>query len=106
MLEFKNSSSDRMSEVNYFEEFIVPELFNENQWSIIMRRYNITQREAEVTNLIFKGSSYNKISKELKIQSGTVKVHLRNVYRKVKVKNRLVLLLTFLDYINRTCSNL
>lgn len=104
MPEFENSSSDRISDVNFFNECPVPELFNENQWSFIRRRYNITPREAEVANLIFKGFSYDKISSELKMESATVKVHLRNIYRKVQVKNKVVLLLTFLDYINRTCT--
>ena len=81
------------------------ELFRESQWLSIIKRYNMTPREAEVANMILKGFSYDKVSKRLEIQPGTVKVHLRTIYGKVQVKNKSALLLKFMDYVNRASTN-
>lgn len=54
--------------------------------------YNLTQREFEVANLLIKGYSYTKISEVLFISLPTVKTHVSNIYKKVKVNNKMELL--------------
>ncbi|MFX0208667.1 MAG: response regulator transcription factor [Candidatus Hodarchaeota archaeon] len=76
-------------------------LFSKEQWSYIRKRYKITVRELEISMLICSGLSSKEIARELHIEKGTVKIHTRNVYRKVCVKNRILLLLRFMDDINR-----
>lgn len=54
--------------------------------------YNITNREKEVISFLLKGYSYKKISEELFISLSTVKTHIRNIYKKTEVKNKIELL--------------
>jgi len=48
----------------------------------------LTGRETEVLNLIAKGMSYTECAAILNISKQTVPVHVRNIYRKLHVKNR------------------
>lgn len=48
----------------------------------------LTCRESEVLNLIAKGLSYAECATVLSISEQTVPVHIRNIYRKLQVKNR------------------
>ncbi|MCB2108935.1 MAG: response regulator transcription factor [Rhodobacteraceae bacterium] len=48
----------------------------------------LTSREAMVLKLLISGKSNKEIARELDLQEVTVKVHLRNVYRKINANNR------------------
>ena len=76
-------------------------LFNNEQWSYIKRRYEISARELEISILVCRGFSNKEIESHLQIEMGTVKTHIRNIYRKVHVKNKISLLLRFMDDINK-----
>ena len=54
-------------------------------------KYNLTQREKEIADLIIKGHTYAKISESLFISMPTVKTHVSNVYKKVGVNNKMEL---------------
>ncbi len=75
-------------------------LFSEKQWKYLGKLYRMTPREIQVAMLTCKGFNNNEISKALKIKHGTVKTHLRNVYRRVRVNNKILLLLKFVEDIN------
>jgi len=75
-------------------------LLDEDCWSYIRRRYHMSPREFQVAKLVCHGFSNNEIAKDLKIELGTVKVYLRNIYRRVHVRNKIALLLTFIKDIN------
>ncbi|MHC4726847.1 MAG: response regulator transcription factor [Planctomycetota bacterium] len=83
--------------------YIRPEvlLFNNEQWSYIKRRYEMSARELEISNLVCRGFSNKEIESHLRIELGTVKTHIRNIYRKVHVKNKISLLLRFMDDVNK-----
>jgi DNA-binding CsgD family transcriptional regulator len=72
-------------------------LLKQEHWSYIQRRYRMSQREIQVAELVCEGFSNGEIAKELKIKPGTVKTHLRNVYRRIRVKNKITMLLTVVD---------
>ena len=72
-------------------------LINEKQWHYIWRRYRMTPRELQVAKLLCKGFDNGEVVKILKIKQGTVKTHLRNIYRKIRVKNKIGMLLRFVD---------
>ena len=76
-------------------------LLDEKQWSYIKRRYEISTRELEVARLICRGFSNKEVANDLRIELGTVKTHLRNIYRRVHVKNKMTLLLRFMDDIDK-----
>ncbi len=48
----------------------------------------LSAREAAVLRLLISGKSNKEIARELDLQEVTVKVHLRNVYRKINATNR------------------
>ena len=72
-------------------------LLNCKQWSYVQHRYNLTPREREIAELICQGIGNLKIAGTLRIKQGTVKTHLRNIYRKVRVKNKIAMLLRFVN---------
>lgn len=73
----------------------VPGLLNSKQWSYLQRRYELTPREQQVAELVCRGFRNGSIATRLSIQPGTVKAHVRNIYRKVKVKSKISMLLRF-----------
>lgn len=52
----------------------------------------LSKREWEVFNLLILGKTDSQISKELYISHHTVKTHNRNIYKKLKVSNRVELI--------------
>ena len=53
-----------------------------------IRKYKISQREAEIINQLLKGHSYKKISGDNFISLSTVKSHVSNIYKKIDIKSR------------------
>jgi DNA-binding CsgD family transcriptional regulator len=53
--------------------------------------YGLSAREQEVLQLLAKGLSNQEIAKTLYISPNTVKTHIKNIYGKLKVNNRLKL---------------
>jgi DNA-binding NarL/FixJ family response regulator len=72
-------------------------LLDEKQWMFLKERYHMTSRELQVAILICRGFSNDEITKALKIKPGTVKTHLRNIYRRTRVKSKVTLLLRFIE---------
>jgi DNA-binding CsgD family transcriptional regulator len=54
----------------------------------IYMKHDISKREAEIIELILEGKGNNEIKDILFISFHTVKNHLSNIYRKLKVKSR------------------
>ena len=49
----------------------------------------LTRRENEVLQLLAKGCTRNQIAKKLFISEETVKMHIKNIYKKLKAKNKI-----------------
>ena len=49
----------------------------------------LTEREKEILNQVSKGLTYKEISDEVKISYETVKQHLKNIYHKLHVQNKV-----------------
>ncbi len=60
--------------------------------NLLTNKFDLTKREIEVLLLILKGSSNQDIADGLYISEHTVKKHLKNIYKKLNVKNRIQLL--------------
>jgi DNA-binding CsgD family transcriptional regulator len=75
-------------------------LLDDRQWAYIQKRYHMTPRELQVARFVCEGSSNDDIAKDLRIRRGTVKTHLRNIYRRVRVKSKITLLLKFIEDVN------
>ena len=70
-------------------------LLNESHWRYIQKRYHLSPREIQVAMLVCSGLNNEQIARQLKIRDGTVKTHLRNIYRRIRVRNKIALLLKF-----------
>jgi DNA-binding NarL/FixJ family response regulator len=70
-------------------------LIDSKQWSYLQRRYDLTPRELQIADLVCRGFQNAGIAKRLKIRPGTVKAHVRNIYRKVRVGSKIMMLLRF-----------
>ena len=72
-------------------------ILTNRQWLYLQRRYKITPRELQVARLICRGLGNEEIAAQLRITTGTVKVHVRNLYRKTWVENKILMLLRFIE---------
>lgn len=51
--------------------------------------YDLTEREKELVALIYEGRSNAEIAEALFISESTVKTHIYNIFKKMKIKNRM-----------------
>ena len=72
-------------------------LLGEEHWSYIQRRYRMSPRELQVAKLVCQGFSNDEIATDLKMKKGTVKTHIRNIYRRIQVSSKITMLLKFVD---------
>ncbi len=72
-------------------------LLGEEHWSDIQRRYRMSPRELQVAKLVCQGFSNDEIATDLKMKKGTVKTHIRNIYRRIQVSSKITMLLKFVD---------
>jgi DNA-binding CsgD family transcriptional regulator len=69
-----------------------PKRTSPNDW----RRLDLTPRETSIVELVLRGHSSEAIALRLGISTGTVKVHRRNVYRKLGISSQTQLLSVYL----------
>ena len=62
-----------------------------NSLDNILSEYELSRREREIAELLIEGKSNREIAEILFISSNTVKTHVKNIYRKLEVKNRVQL---------------
>jgi DNA-binding NarL/FixJ family response regulator len=55
----------------------------------------LTAREHEVATLVARGLSNKEVALQLGLSDGTVKLHVHNILRKLRLKNRYALLVSF-----------
>lgn len=56
---------------------------------------DLTRREMQVLEHLFTGKSNQHIAEHLNLSVHTIKYHLRNVYKKLKVTNRAMLICNY-----------
>lgn len=89
--------SQSVADTDKTSEFPSVMLLNEQQWSYLQVKYNMTKREMQIAKLVCRGLSNEDIAKSLSIRHGTVKTHIRNLYRKLWVHNKISMLLRFIQ---------
>jgi DNA-binding CsgD family transcriptional regulator len=70
---------------------------NEFDRNHIWESLTLTQREVHVVDLVLQGHSTESISRALGVAPGTVKVHRRNIYRKLQIKSQAGLFARFVE---------
>lgn len=63
-------------------------IFSESERSPYQRRSQLTPRELEVAELVEQGLRNRDIARNLGIQTGTVKIHLKHIFEKTGVRGR------------------
>jgi DNA-binding CsgD family transcriptional regulator len=64
----------------------------------VLRFQMLTQREAEIVTMILQGHSTESIAMHLGISPGTVKIHRKNIYRKLEVSTQAELFAVFMGF--------
>ena len=59
--------------------------------------HNLTEREKSIIELVLQGHSSESIGLRLGVATGTVKVHRRNIYRKLGISSQTQLMSLYLD---------
>jgi DNA-binding CsgD family transcriptional regulator len=72
-------------------------IMDDKQWLYVRKSFHMSPRELDVAKLVCSGLSNEEIASQLGIKVATVKTHLRNVYRRIRVQRKLDMLLMFLE---------
>ncbi|AMX95686.1 helix-turn-helix transcriptional regulator [Mesorhizobium sp. M7A.F.Ca.CA.001.09.2.1] len=75
-------------------------MVNEFDRAHIWQSLSLTPREKHVVDLVLQGHSTESIARAMRIVPGTVKVHRRNIYRKLKIKSQAGLFARFVEIID------
>lgn len=62
---------------------------NDNPVLTLVKNYGLTQREAEIMKLIATGIGNEEIAEKLFVSKNTVKFHIKNIFIKLDVRNRV-----------------
>lgn len=73
----------------------VYEIYNKKTQNSERMALNVTQKERQIVDCIFKGLSNQEIANALNISLNTVKMHLQNIYRKNNLKGRIQLMSSY-----------
>ena len=92
-LEIKNQNSELQKyilQVNKLENLVKNNSSKSNQ-SILenIKTFELSTRETEVLEHIARGFSNSEIASEMFVSTNTVKTHIKNIYSKLDVKNRI-----------------
>lgn len=74
----------------YFKEYNIT--INDLPFDNFIRKYDISEREKEVVNLLINGRSNKEIADKLFISVNTVKTHIKNIYEKLEINSRYELI--------------
>ena len=72
-------------------------LLDDKQWLYIQSRYHMSPRELQIAKLVCQGLNNGDIANNLKVKPGTVKTHLRSIFGKTRARNKITMLLRFID---------
>ena len=69
-------------------------LFSDKRWSELQARLDLTPRHAQVCRLVCRGFANKNIARELGVTLDTVRMHLREIFRRLGVGSRVMLVVT------------
>lgn len=73
--------------------FNTPSFISNNKLTdYFKQKYDITEKQSEIIELIIEGLTYKQISEKLFISPKTVDNHVQNIYKKLKVNSKMQLL--------------
>jgi len=81
-------------------------LLNEKQWLSFQRRYRISPRELDVIKLVCRGLTNGDIALKLNVKPATVQSHLKSIFSKTRVNNKMAILLRCMEKTASLTANL
>ena len=103
MNQHSNPNKDKRHDKSLFGVSSIT-LLDDKDWIYIQTRYQLTKRELDVAKLVCRGFNNEDIAAELEITHGTVKTHIRNIYRRVRIKNKIQMVLKFVDVATKSAA--
>lgn len=92
-LEIENKNSELQNyilQINELEDKVNDKEFVDTQnFTDTFNDYGLSKREVEVLRHITNGFSNDEIAKKMFVSNNTVKTHIKNIYSKLDVKNRI-----------------
>ncbi|MCL2756615.1 MAG: LuxR family transcriptional regulator [Coriobacteriia bacterium] len=73
----------------------VPQDSSNKKLDAFARKWNLSQREAQVFELLLAGKKRSEIGDECDLSMGTVKTHVSNIYRKLDVHSKSEMIVLF-----------
>lgn len=95
MLQLPDLPMENVANGDTYRKYSTVILLDKKQWLYVQKRYSLTPRERQIAELVCQGLQNGSIARYLRIRPGTVKTHTRNIYRKVRVKSKIGMLLRF-----------
>lgn len=69
-----------------------PSIFSQREWRGICRSLNLSPRQAQIVTLLLEGHKTFSVATALGISPDTVRAHLRRLYLKLDISDRLELM--------------
>jgi DNA-binding NarL/FixJ family response regulator len=76
-------------------------ILDEKEWSYLQRYYDMSPRELQVARLVCSGFTNGDIANRLRVRPGTVKTHLRSIFGKTRTRNRISMLLRYVEKVHQ-----
>jgi DNA-binding CsgD family transcriptional regulator len=70
---------------------LIIHMLDAESYSVLVEQYKITDREKEIIGLLINGYQNKDICQKLYISESTVKTHIKNIYKKLGIQNRVQL---------------
>jgi len=80
-------------------------ILDEKEWSYLKRFYDMSPRELQIAQLVCCGYTNGDIAGKLNIRSGTVKTHLRSIFGKTRTRNRVSMLVKYIEKVQHIREN-
>lgn len=72
-----------------FDDSFIEDLLKSNDLPEVLKLSPLTQREWQVLGLIYTGYTNEQIANQLNVAPTTIKTHIRNLYQKFNITNRI-----------------
>ncbi|NIA07449.1 MAG: hypothetical protein GWP14_07425 [Actinobacteria bacterium] len=69
-----------------------PSIFSHHEWESISRSLSLSNRQTQIVGLLLEGHKVFSVASELDISPDTVRAHIRRLYPKLGVSDRLELM--------------
>lgn len=81
------------------------ELFSDGEWARTQQKLGLSPRQAQIIRLVLQGRTDKQIAQELKISRATVRTHMRRLFDKFDLNDRLELTLLILASLRGRTAN-